>query len=291
MQVIYIDILFVMNLMMDLMIFWISSQIIGKYYQKRKIIIGSIIAAILYCLTICIPVLQRLPYYIYYLFIPVIPILYIFRPIGLKEFVKMFIVCTLSAFGIGGATFSLYYLISYTGDIQSVPFWMPIIIGLLICIIITISFKWLRERLLLPHFEYQVTLCHKDKEKKISSIVDTGNCLYTILEHRPVTVVNYEEIKELLSEKEKELIKRCKEQGMVQTISELSLLNHPLYIIPFKSLGCKEGMIIGIEIERMVISRGAYRQELKKCIIGVSLETLFKDWKYEALLHPDLIIN
>lgn len=291
MQVIYIDVLFFMNFIMDLMIFNVAINFIGKRVSKIRWIVGSFLAALLYCLVIYFPVLQTLPYYIYYLFIPIIPILYIFEPISSKEFLKNFIVCSFSAFLIGGATFNFYYLFKQVYSNYIMTLLLPLLVGGLICIIIILSFRWLRKKVILPQFEYDIILHNLEKNEKLEGIVDTGNCLYTLMGHRPVTVVSYESVKELLGEKEKKILIECEKEGIIQTVSQLGLMDRSLTIIPFKSVGCKEGIILGVQMEKISIRRGSYHKEFNNCMVGICFEPIFKECKYEVLVHPDFIIN
>lgn len=291
MQIIYIDILFLINFIMDLMIFYVGMQLLGKRVKLYRIILGSAIAAIAYCLVVYFPLLQKLPIYIYYFCIPIIPILYMFKPISLKEFLKEFLVCTLSAFVIGGGTFNFYFILQQVRVSQMISLLLPVCVGVLICIITTISFKWLRKRILLPRFEYDITLHNEEKQKQIEGIIDTGNCLYTILSHRPVNVVYYENIQELLSTTEMDILLKCKKSGIIETMSEIELLGNNFCLIPFKSLGCKEGMILGKEIDQIEINKGSYKRKFNKCIIGICFEPIFTGCKYDALVHPDFIIN
>lgn len=291
MQVIYIDVLFFMNFMMDLMIFNVGINLIGKKVSKFRWIVGSLLAALLYCLVIYFPELQTLPYYIYYLLIPIIPILYIFEALTWKEFLRNFTVCTFSAFLIGGGTFNFYYLFRQVYSSYVVSLLLPLGVGMLICIIIILSFRWIRKKVILPQFEYDITLHNLEKKEKMEGIVDTGNCLYTLIGHRPVTVVSYERVKALLGERERELLSACERDGIIQTISQLGLMDNPLTIIPFKSVGCKEGIILGVQMEKMSIRRGSYHKEFGNCMVGICFEPIFKECKYEVLVHPDFIIN
>lgn len=291
MQVIYIDILFLINCIMDYMIFYVAIQIVGNKISYLRVLLGSIIAALTYCMIIYFPMLQKLPIYIYYLLVPVIPILYMFKPNSIKEFIKEFIICTMSAFVIGGGSFNFYYLISQLKiDTNSIVL-LPILVGGLICSITTFSFKWIRKMIILPRFSYEAVIYNTNKEESIEGIVDTGNCLYTLITHKPVSIIEYEKVKKLLEQNQIELIEACLREGVIETISKKNSSGMPVYIIPFKSLGCKEGVILGIEIEQIKLIKNNYEQICNKCVIGICFEPIFKECNYQMLIHPELIIN
>ncbi|MGL6174300.1 MAG: sigma-E processing peptidase SpoIIGA [Cellulosilyticaceae bacterium] len=291
MQVIYIDILFLINFIMDCMIFYIAIQIGGNKISYLRLLAGSAIASLAYCGIIYFPILQKLPVYIYYLFIPVIPILYMFKPTTIKDFIKEFIICTMSAFVIGGGSFSFYYLIVQLKINSNLVTVIPVIVGGLICIVVTLSFKWIRRMIILPRFSYQAIIYNINKKENLEGIVDTGNCLYTLISHKPVSIIEYEKAKKLLKQNQIELIETCLRDGIIETISKKNTVSIPVYIIPFKSLGCKEGVILGVEIEQIKIIKNNYEQVCNKCVIGICFEPIFKECKYQMLIHPELIIN
>lgn len=289
MYVIYMDVLFLINFIMDTIIFWIVSMLVNEPIRIKKIVIGGILGAGLYCLLIVIPILQYVPYSIYSLFIPVMPILYIFRPVHIKQLLKYYLVAMLIAALLGGVTFSLWYMLgSSHKTINDLSIVVLISIGLGIGFIFYMGFYCIRRRFIFPLFEYKIKFINNDKETIVNALLDTGNCLYTPVTHRPVIIVEYDRAKILLTEKEQQLY----EQFSDNLLELVQMNNHAMkHIIPFNSVGCEEGMILGIEIDEMILEKMSLQRHFYKCIIGIVQMPLFNDHSYKALLHPEYILG
>jgi stage II sporulation protein GA (sporulation sigma-E factor processing peptidase) len=206
----------------------------------------------------------------------------------IKEFFKVYVVCTGVAMLIGGATFSAWYMLGYTTAINSINVMGLIGIGALIGSIVYFSFDKIRKRLVLPAFEYDITIRHANKKVYIKSILDTGNCLYTSLDHKPVIVVTYEAIKELFTDEQEIVINQYKNDILQLLCQDVF---KPSYIIPFNSVGCKAGILLGIEVDQVSLHKNSFEKNVEKCVVGVAFNNIFRDQAYTALLHPDFILN
>ncbi|WP_069997560.1 sigma-E processing peptidase SpoIIGA [Cellulosilyticum sp. I15G10I2] len=288
MYVVYIDILFLINIVMDMMVFYTATMILNKSIGKVRIFIASIIAALIYCMLVCVPILQSIPYVLYALFVPTLSILYLYRPRHLKEFAKIYLVCMGVACTIGGATFTTWFMVKDKTPIHTISIFWLIIIALGITLIIYISFNKIRKRMILPLFEYDIKIKNTDKEVWIKSILDTGNCLYTPIGHKPVIVVTYDALKELFTDKQILVLSKYKNNVLELAYSSDFM---PSYIIPFNSVGCKLGILLGIEVDQVNIYKNHFKKSVDKCIVAISFNNIFNDKSYNALLHPDFILN
>ena len=227
------DVLLFINLIMDIVIFWIVSMLFNVTLKKCKLIVGSLMAALLYCMLIIVPLLQYVPQSICAIFIPIIPILYMFKPQTLKGFFKYEIVSMGVSALLGGMTFTIWYNLGGTqANFSTLRIWQLITIALSIGGCIYMGFYSIRKRLVLPAFEYTITMIQEGRQVEIKALLDTGNCLYTPLSHKAVVVVEYEAIKLLLSEDEKACLE-CFNESINQWIEEERHL--PQLLIPFNS--------------------------------------------------------
>lgn len=286
-HVLYIDVLFFINFVMDIIIFLITTMILNKPLYLRKHLIGGGIAALLYCMLLMLPVLQHLPYSICTLFMPIISILYLYKPIKLKNFIKYYLISTSVAALIGGMSFTILYQLQYYIPTYKVTARYVLIIGICVGSIIYFSFYALRRRLVMPHFEYDLEIHYAGKIEHVLGLLDTGNMLYTPIGHRPVLVVTYDVIKNLLTEEECRDIESChNDMGKL-----LELDKGPKYIIPFHSMGCEEGLLWGIMSECIILHKGVFERKISECVIGIAFEKICGDRVYKALIHPDFIVR
>lgn len=291
MQVLYIDILFILNMVMDFFIFISTALFLNYPIKKRRLILGSILAAGLYCVGMIVPILRELPFYLYYFFIPVMPICMIFRPQTVKMFFKFFLTSHFTAFFIGGAVFNSYYMIVASGKMQSLSIVLPLIIGAILCAVIYFSSSFIKQRFIMPHFEYDMFLYKGGQKIDVRGFLDSGNCLYTLATHKPVSVVPYETLYPILSESERMIIKQYLERGIRDLLNEVHKEIAKIYLIPYESIGCKDGILLGIVVDQMILSKGTYHKEFDECVIGVAAKEVFKGQGYDALIHPDYLLR
>lgn len=287
MHVLYIDVLFLINFIMDTIIFIITTMILNKPLYIKKHLIGGAVAALLYCMLLILPVLQHLPYSICTLFVPVISILYLYKPIKLKKFIKYYLISTGVAALIGGISFTILYQLQYYIPTYKVSAGYVLVIGICVGGSLYFSFYALRRRFVMPHFEYDLEIHYDGKIGHILGLLDTGNMLYTPISHRPVVVVTYDVVKELLTEDECKDIESCHNDA--EKLLEMD--RGPKYIIPFHSMGCKEGLLWGIESECIVLHKGNFQKKIPRCVIGIAFEKICGDRVYKALIHPDFVVR
>ncbi len=290
MYVLYVDVLFAINLIMDTIIFFLVSILINFKVKNSSLIIAGMMASFVYCVFLLTPLLKDIPSIIYSSIIPVVPILYLFRPNNRAKFIKYYMVSMMVAMLLGGGTFSIWFLLGNNiDDIGEISVLIIAIIAILLAGSFYFLFYNIRRRFILPSFEYQIKFIRNNKELILKSILDTGNLLYTPITHKPVIVVYYDDIKELMTKTEEFVSKKyC---GSIQELLETDNMNCIKYIIPFNSVGNSSGVIIGIEVDEIKINRVGYSKSFKNCVVGVAMSPLFREGNYKALLHPEYILE
>lgn len=278
---------------MDMMIFYCVTLILNKNIKFLRIILAATIASLIYCMLVLLPILQVIPYGIYSLFIPIVAILYLYKPKSFKVFTKLYLVCMLVAAVFGGVIFNIWFTFNHSlRGMDSIGFSKLILIGALITSCFYMGFYFIRRRLIFPTFEYQLILKDKGKYVEIKALLDTGNLLYTPISHKPVIVVEYESIKPLLSKIQQTHYEKYRKSRVAEM--EEALVRgecKPEVLIPFNSIGCQAGYLWGVKIEQMIIKRVEDNRTFSGCVIGISNEPLFSDQQYHALLHPEFIIE
>lgn len=111
-----------------------------------------------------------------------------------------------------------------------------------------------------------VTMESAGVQMAVTALIDTGNSLVEPLSRKPVCLV------------EEELLARI-------------TLENPLFLraIPFRSVGCEQGMLYGVEIPKLIISSEEDTYVVTDVICaGVSHRLSAKN-AYQMILHPDLV--
>lgn len=293
MYVIYLDVLFFINWLMNTLIFYCVTLILNERVKNRTVILAGAVAACFYCMLLIVPILQRVPYAIYAFIIPIPSILMLYKPHHYKSFLKQYLVSMLSAALFGGVTFNIWYLVNDIHQrVTSVSILMLAAIGIGVSLCFYCSFYWIRKRFILPTFEYTLAIHYQEKEVKIQSLLDTGNLLYTPSTHKPVLVAEYMAVRPLLTEAQQQTYEHFCELSIEEVEKEVI---NGLYqwedLIPFNSVGCKGGFLWSIEVENISIYKQGMKKIVPKCTLGIASHSLFNDGQYHALLHPDFILE
>ena len=88
---IYLDMLFLLNFIMDYIVFWIVCKITYKKVETKKLCLGAIVASVLYCVIVISPFLRNKNIIWFLFIIPLLPIQIIFSPRHIKSWIKIFI--------------------------------------------------------------------------------------------------------------------------------------------------------------------------------------------------------
>lgn len=269
----YIDVLFLVNFAMDILILIIVRTLMKKNTSVLRIILSGGIGALWACVVAVYPILPIwLEGLFTYIVIGGLMIKIAWNTKGTSELLKGLLGLYLSAVTLGGTMHALYqytntgyYVEQFIrGDRMS---GMP----LMICILLAagsffgIRYLWInllevqRER---QHL-YEVTLMNGEQMVQVTGLLDTGNHLYEPVSHRPVHVVS----KKVWDEFYKE--------------------GKPVYLIPYHTIGTSNGMMPGMFIDSMEIAGKAEQRSIIKPLIAVSQHPMTRDGSYDILLHED----
>lgn len=274
---IYLDIFFVINFLMNLLIFIILNIFFRRKLLSRRVIAASALGACFAVVIILWGVKSRLLLYI---------LLYIFgsslmirtaygktTPRGLVKYMAGYYIA-----GIFTAGFLLY--VKGLAGLRNVP-----MIFLLIAAILLLFFskKILSLRNLGTGTEnmFPVTIFYRGKHVDATGFLDTGNQLYEPVSHEYVTVVEYRLFQQLLSEEEKADFSKAIHNMEPEMFGKL-LLRY----IPFHSIGKDNDYLPGVRVDDLVIQINDRKTiHTGKTWLGLHDRFLSADGEYEVLLN------
>lgn len=168
-----------------------------------------------------------------------------------------------------------------------------ILIGIIVALIISlIVFSYNHKKKQMAKFIVDVRVLYKDKESIFKALVDTGNTLKDPLSNRSVFVVELSRLQNLLPE---ELIDYY--NSPISTNIEDLLINlydeFPLLLVPFKSIGNDNGIILGFKPDNVIIRQldENFDLELQKIIIGIYEGCLSDETDFSGLLNYETIVQ
>lgn len=298
---VYIDMVFLINLIMDYFILWIVKVWTKRHVKKIRLGIAAVVGAVITCLIILIPYSNYFTNVIVGYLLTSLMLIYIaFRPRRISELIKLTIIMYLSAVMLGGIMFALYYYSSigvvFSKVINS-TYHMDLKVGLLIVfgviaiIIIKIVSRTMTSTVLLNKNLFGIEIHINAHCINVNGLLDTGNNLYDPITKNPVIIAESNLLGELFKDNNLELLKSISENMYDLTeFAELGLKTQlKLRLIPFSSLGNDNGMLLGIVADHIRINLGDQTKDFHDVVIAMYNKKLSNDNSYQVLLHPELV--
>lgn len=290
--------LLIENFLINYFILQITKIITRTKTNRIRILVTALVSS-LYSLAIFIPSLMFLTNLYMKLLLSLIITKLAYNSKSLGLYIKQLSAFYLVSFIFAGATLGIYYFInsSYnelfksTTTIKGFPV-KYLVLGVVFGGIITNNiFQYYQEKTTIEKELLKTIVSFNNKEASFTSLTDTGNSLVEPLLKSPVFVVEYKVIKYLLPADLRQIYEEKREsdykllEGLMKDLKEEMLIR----LIPFKSLGSKNGMLIGFKPDYIIISDGNTQRKFDDLLIGIFNDTLSTDDQYNGLLSLEII--
>lgn len=273
MYYLYIDVVFFVNMAMDVVVLWLLKTILKVRTSILRIVLAGALGALWSCILAVYPVFSPGIQMISSLLLAgSLMVKVALHTKGVRELIKGLFGLYLVSVALGGMMTALYQhtRIGYYVEqlIRGEPMeGMPLVILALLAASAVWGLKYLwitvtevrREKSSL----YEVTCIRGEKSLKAIGLLDTGNRLYEPVSKKSVHVVSKRIWQELYAE------------------------GDPLRLIPFHTVGTEEGMMPGIFLDSMVIKKEQEERIIIRPLIAVSPRPVCRDGSYEILLHEE----
>ena len=294
---IYIDVVFLENLVMNSIILIASGIILKKKLKWIRILLASSLGAI-YTIIGYISVLEIYSNLVLKVILSILIIYIAFNPQTVKQLWKDILIFYLTSFVFGGVAFALIYVVKPQEILMknglflgTYPLKTVLLAAIVAFIVIIAAFAIVKTKFSKKDMFCDVEVELNNKKIRTRAMIDTGNLLKEPITNTPVIVLEhtllYECVpKEILDNLESilggELVK-ISEEIRNEYISRLKL-------IPFASLGKQNGMLVGIKADSLKIIQDEQEKESKNVIVGIYNKSLTKRGEYRALIGIDLVI-
>lgn len=288
---VYIDIIFLENLFMNCIILFATAIILKNPIKILRILTSSIIGSI-YAIIIYTSRLQIYSNIFVKIALSAVMVYVAFNPSKVKSFLKEIMIFYLTSFTFGGVTFALLYFVKP----QNISFQNGVLIGvspikiiitggLIGFIIITISFKNIKGKLTKKDMICDIEIIQKDKTKQMKAIIDTGNLLTDPITKAPIIIVEKDKLIDIFPKNILENTINFIEGKDVEMGEYLSKIR----IIPFKSLGKENGLLLGIKVDGVIINYQNNDNFVKEVIVGIYEKKLSNNDSYSALIGLNIL--
>lgn len=294
---VYLDIVFLENLLMNYIIIYASGVAIKAEVKKLRLFIASSVGAI-YTIVMYLDVIPIYSNFIMKIVLSIVIVYISFKPKTVKKLIKEIVIFYLVSFVFGGCVFALmYFLKPQMAEIRNgvfvgaYPLKVAIIGGMIAFIIIQASFKIVKTKISKKDMIYDMEIIINKKTVKIKALLDTGNLLKDPLTGLAVIVVEHKSLytiipKDILDNISKiiggDIVDLSKNEGFNKIISRFR-------IIPFSSLGKQNGLLLGIKADGINILVDEKTEHIKNAIIGIYDKSLTKNGIYSAIFGLDLL--
>ena len=290
--------LFIENLIINYIILETTKIITRTKVRKIRIIITTILSA-LYPFVFFFDSTIFLTSFYMKIILSLIIVRIAYNSKNLKLYLKQLSAFYLITFIFGGATLGLYYFINNPLNsifiANHINFGFPIkylILGIIFGVIVIINIlDYYNEKMIKEDFILDIDIYLKDKNVKLKGLIDTGNSLNEPLSKLPVFIVEYKILKELLPEDINNIFKGGKEGDFIFLENIMRNLNEGIKfrLIPFKSVGNSNGILIGFLPDYIIVSSENGDKRYSDLIIGIFNGELSKDGQYNGLLNGEIL--
>lgn len=285
----YVDIIFIENLIMNYVIL-LSTGIINKEKNNKIMLIISSIIGGIYSIIECIFKIEIYSNQILKLILSVSMIYVAFKANNIKKFIKQLIIFYLTSFTFGGCAFFLLYYIKPEQIItDSGKYILKIVVlgAILGFFILHTALRIIRSKVDKKVTIKLIKIFYNNKSHIVKAMLDTGNLLCDPITKVPVVIVEKNELKNIIPQ---QLLNINENQMISFNFNYLDeQIQTRLKIIPFKSIGNENGILIGFKPDYLEIEFEDEIKSIKDVIIGLYENKLSKSDKYSAIFGLNII--
>ncbi len=298
---IYAEYLILENIIINYIILYVTGRFTRTDTNKIRLSLASLIGA-LYTLVVFFPSLKFMVNVIVKLAISVLIIIVAYNPSRMYSFLKLFVTFYVVSFAFAGAALALFYFIDIEAFVQGGIFYIKSLpIGkfplktLVVAVVLSsilLKFSWgyiqsimSRDKAFIP-----ISISLNNKVVELMALMDTGNSLKDPISDTPVIVAEFYAIKELLPKNVQNIFLKYSENNLeiITDIMSKATQDIKFRLIPFKSLGSENGMMLGFKPDNVIL-KDEDEKILSNIVVGIYNNTLSSDNKYMALLHPEIL--
>lgn len=294
---VYIDMLLIQNLIMNYIILYGTARISKAYVKKIPLLLASIIGAV-YAVLIFFPQFMVYQLVSSKVILSITMVCIAYNPKTLKDFMKYLLLFYVTSFVFGGATFGLLYFINTSVVTQngiiyvgSYSIKILIISTTIAYIVLRGAWELIKLRAVKDNVITNITISLKQKVATIDALIDTGNSLKDPITNTPVIVCEYDTIRDLLPEE----LSSMYDSGNVDNLGIIGNIKTDvdfisrIRLIPFKSLGTENGLLVGFKPDLLTINYKQGKITTNDVVVGIYNRKLSKDESYRALIGLELV--
>jgi len=305
--IVYLDIILLVNIAIDTLLLWFTA-----YFRKEQVVWWRILLAAgcgsCYVLFYFLPSFSGLYHWPVKLLLSMLILWVAFGRKRLWPFTQNLIIFYFVSFVFGGGVFALQYffapqneilnglIVTHNGEFGAglKPTLAILLIGFAImCVLGRKSYQAIQEPRRMEAFLADVIVTIKGERIICKGLVDTGNQLHEPITRTPVMIM---ETKMLAGILPPVLLQRASEQSGRWEMLEDCFADLPedwqprVRLIPYRSVSRGMDFLLAIKPDHVSVWHEGLACESKKVLIGLNPIPLAADGRYQAIVHPDMVI-
>lgn len=288
---IYLDIVLLENILLNYIIILSTAIISKEKINFIRIILSSIVGGVCAIVTY-VTELSIFWGIVIKGIISIIMMKLAFQECKLSKFIKTLVFFYLVSFTFGGIAFMLLFFISPQNLIISenrfvgtYPLKITVLAGGIGFIIISIVAQIIKNKMTKKNMICELEIFYRGKNKKLKTMLDTGNLLKEPISNADVIIVEKESLKDFISNDILENINTILKGNYLE---EKNIRSYRIKIIPFSSLGNDNGLLIGFKPDYIKIY-GEDEIIRNDIIIGIYNGKLTRNDMYTSLIGLDIL--
>lgn len=272
---VYIDIFFAVNAMLDFLIIQLARKIQHYKSTTMRVVLAAVAGSMVLCIFLCLPVRKYILIRVFFYIAAYAGMAAIAFPHNRK---KSMIKAMLTLYGVSIFVNGIYQWLNLKIEHSFQVLASGIVIYLLINVI---WFVYKQNQQCEKHI-CSVHIKFQKQDIILEGLWDTGNRLRSLYHGKGVSVINYDCIREFISED----MKTCIEAGKCTDNFTLPS-GEKLFFIPYQTVGCAHGMMAVLPAERMTVEKNGEKLEYETPLLGISKVPVSKNDIFQIILTTD----
>ncbi len=291
-RVIYLDVLFLFNLIVNYLLLTATGQVLRLRPKRLRLLMGAAVGA-LYSAAIYLPALGFLYSFLMKLLMSaaIAAAGYGFKSV--RRFLKVLLCFYAVCFAFGGGITALYFFFGGGQDFyinNGVPYINISAPVFTAGFLVTFAVIWLSYRLFSkgPKSEIaELEIYAEGGSVRIPVLLDTGNRLVEPISQNPVVVAEYDRIKSLIPEPMRPVFECgvCDGVNLPDSDGDLRFAER-FRAVPYSSVGSRSGLLPAFRPDKIVMRSKNATEECCPAVVAVVGNALSEDGSYGCLVNP-----
>lgn len=303
-MVVYIDLIFLMNLVIDGSLLWVTAWMRKLKVKKWRAAAAAVIGA-LYVLMMFLPQLSFLYTFLTKFLFSVIMLWVAFGFGSLQNYLRNMGAFYIVNFVAAGGILGIHYLLQSSGEVWSGIWYtttggasFEIKIGaLFILVVFALVLLWFKSvqssrqrQLRLSTYLGEVMVLIGEVEVNCTGLIDTGNQLTDPLTRMPVMVMEASLWEDFLPDSWAGKISSSGADNLIMELSEDSGFpwRERLRLVPYRGINKGSQFMIALKPDKVTVVVGDKRTTTSRVLVGLDGGKLSSEGAYKAIIHPAL---